>query len=192
MRDDEGKVRASSLPPAHESQQPEPRRRVRAALPHNRHLLSTLTHTPPAPYPLFLVQGFGFVNFEAPEQAAAAVAALNGACPPPWPPLLAPGGGRPLAPAPWGQGSPLCTASLARGQLPVLCSWRACCGRLPPGLVRPPPNRSNKRCFFPRLPTPTSTTEHPHTHAGKDVKGKDLYVGRAQKKAEREAMLRAK
>lgn len=28
--------------------------------------------------------------------------------------------------------------------------------------------------------------------AGKDVNGKDLFVGRAQKKAEREAMLRAK
>lgn len=27
---------------------------------------------------------------------------------------------------------------------------------------------------------------------GKDVKGRDLFVGRAQKKAEREAMLRAK
>lgn len=28
--------------------------------------------------------------------------------------------------------------------------------------------------------------------AGKDIKGKELFVGRAQKKAEREAMLRAK
>jgi len=33
---------------------------------------------------------------------------------------------------------------------------------------------------------------YPCCTAGKDVNGKDLYVGRAQKKAEREAMLRAK
>lgn len=35
-------------------------------------------------------------------------------------------------------------------------------------------------------------TAPPICAAGKDINGKDLFVGRAQKKAEREAMLRAK
>lgn len=40
--------------------------------------------------------------------------------------------------------------------------------------------------------TESRCTKTSALHAGKDVNCKELYVGRAQKKAEREAMLRAK
>ena len=39
--------------------------------------------------------------------------------------------------------------------------------------------------------TPHRTAPH-RTAAGKDINDKEMFVGRAQKKAEREAMLRAK
>ena len=44
----------------------------------------------------------------------------------------------------------------------------------------------------PLLARPSHDATPHRTAAGKDINGKEMFVGRAQKKAEREAMLRAK